>query len=106
LATNTDINFYTEGIDTTMQLVNCDTGEVLGCDDDSSPSGSFASGITGCLAGPADYCVRVRGWGSTSGSYGLEVQGTEGCTVSGPLTSDYGFACADFPSSTGFDTCP
>jgi hypothetical protein len=104
LATNTDINFYTAGIDTTMQLVNCDTGEVLGCDDDSA--GAFASQITGCLAGPADYCVRIRGWGSTSGAYGLELEGTEGCTVSGPLTSDYGFACADFPSSTGFDTCP
>jgi hypothetical protein len=104
LATNTDINFFTAGMDTTMQLVNCDTGEVLGCDDDSA--GSFASAITGCLAGPADYCVRVRGWGSSSGSYGLELQGTEGCTVSGPLTSDYGYACADFPSSAGFDTCP
>jgi hypothetical protein len=105
LTGNTDIDFYTVGLDTTMQVVDCGTGTVLGCDDDSSPAGGFASQVTGCL--PAgDYCVRIRGWGSTSGPYGLELTGTAGCTVGAPLTSDYAYACSDFPSSVGYDTCP
>jgi hypothetical protein len=106
LTTNTDIDFRTVGRDTIMQLVDCDTDAVLGCDDDSSPGGGFASQIAGCLAGPGDYCVRIRGWGSTTGGYVLELNGTEGCTVTGPLSSDYSGACSDFPSSAGFDSCP
>jgi len=107
LTENTDIDFRTVGNDTIMQLVDCATNAVLGCDDDGSPDGGFASQIDGCLAGPGDYCVRIRGWGSTTGTYQLNLNGTPGCTVGAPpLDFDESGACSDFPSSVGFDSCP
>jgi hypothetical protein len=94
---NTDVTLETAGMDTAMQLVDCATGAELACDDDGGPG--LYSLIYGCLPGPADYCVRVRGWSSSSGSYELTLSGTGGCTP-GPIMGDGLYSCNDF------DGCP
>jgi hypothetical protein len=105
LANNTDIDFFTAGGDTSLQITDC-AGTVLACDEDSA--GSFASQVTGCLAA-GDYCVRVRAYsGFSTFVYSVDFQGTEGCTASWPpfLTQDNLYTCGDFPGTVLYDTCP
>jgi hypothetical protein len=108
LANNTAIDFFTTGFDSSMQIVECDTGEVLACDEDSA--GSLASEVTGCLPGGHDYCIRIRAYSGYAvyPAYTVDFTGVEGCTASWPpvLTMDAAYTCGDFPGSVLFDTCP
>ncbi len=90
--------------DTSIQLVDCDSGALLACDDDSGIG--FASAIEGCLPGGREYCVRVRAFsGFSIFDYELEVEDAAACdaTSSPALLADGVNACSD-PSGKGFDT--
>lgn len=89
----------TSGGDSAIQLVNCGSGSVLACDDDSA--GSMLPMVSGCL--PAgEYCAQVRAFspGDTF-AYDLQFNGSAGCvpTVPPTVTGDSSFTCL------AFDTC-
>jgi hypothetical protein len=96
-----DVNTYVRidalGGDFAMQLVDCDTGDVLACDDDGGDG--LNSRLEGCLS-PGDYCVQVRAFSTGTGAYGLEITGNEGCVALDPpsIVGDGAFTCTDFGS--------
>jgi hypothetical protein len=84
------------GIDTALQLVDCESGAVLACDDDSGVG--FASAIEGCLPARGEYCVRARAFGGAAVfDYDLEIEDRGGCTPAvGPrIAGDGANLCAD-----------
>jgi hypothetical protein len=108
LAEDAFVTFETSGYtDTTMQLVNCETGDLVHagyCDDDSGMGTS--SKIQGCL--PAgDVCVRIRGFSAfTTGDYDFSARlESTGCVALDPplVDADNAFNCAQ-PGA--FETCP
>ena len=85
--------------DTAIQVVDCSSGEVLACDDDSGPG--LLSLAEGCL--PAgEYCVQVRAFNLGTGAYELDISGAASCVADSPpsVSGDGAFTCSDF------DTCP
>lgn len=89
------------GTDTVMELRDCNTGEVLACDDDGGPG--FQSAMQGCLPGGRDYCVRVRAWnGTRTFRYSLESTGGEICTAEDPPAIMAGGSAV----CSAFDVCP
>ncbi len=85
--------------DPAMELVDCDTGAVLGCDDDSGAADDAQ--IVACL--PAgSYCLRVRAAaGADTFPYSFKWEGGAGCTPEAPLN----VAADECPGLGDFDTC-
>ena len=89
------------GADTVLELRDCDTGEVLACDDDGGPG--FQSAMEGCLPGGRDYCARVRSWdGNNTFGYSIEATGGEACEAENPPV----IAAGGSTTCDNFDTCP
>jgi hypothetical protein len=90
-------------VDTTMQLMDCETLVPIGCDDDSGPT--YTSIIDSCLPGGKEYCVRIRAYsGFSLFDYDLEITGGETCAPTDPPTaSGGGGVCAD-PTGEQFNT--
>lgn len=94
LGDDTFVSIAAEGGDAAIQVEDCNSGDVIACDDDSGP-GLFPL-LEGCL--PAgDYCIRVRAFSSSAVfPYSLTVGGGQtGCNPSG-LSGDGAFTCTDF----------
>jgi len=92
------------GIDTSIQLMDCETHQVLACDDDSGRR--FASAVEGCLPGGREYCVRVRAFsGFSVFDYEIEIEGGDACpaAVAPGLTYDGANACSE-PRDATFNT--
>ena len=71
-------------VDTTLQLVDRETGQVVAYDDDGNPGAACPSGLCSqverCLSAGVDYCVRVGAFGGVPAfDYEIELIGGEPC---------------------------